>query len=45
MLLSLGIGMIYEGIDENDRMIVDELFSAGAIQILICTYKMSWDLN
>jgi pre-mRNA-splicing helicase BRR2 len=37
--------MIYEGIDEADREIVDELFQAGAIQILVCTYKMSWDLS
>lgn len=37
--------MIYEGIDDSDREVVDELFEAGVIQILICTYKMSWDLD
>ena len=37
--------MIYEGIDDHDRSIVEALFKAHAIQILICTQKRSYELS
>lgn len=39
------IGMIYEGIEPSDRDIVEELYKINAISVLICTYKLSWDLH
>ena len=37
--------MIYEGIDDQDRSIVEALFKANAIQILICTQKRAYELS
>ena len=31
--------------ENSDREVVEELFKAQIIQILICTYKLCWDLN
>lgn len=45
ILIIKGIGMIYEGISETDRQIVEDLYSANAIQILICTQKRSYELS
>ena len=36
--------MIYEGMDISDRSLVEELFSINAIYVVICTYKLCWDL-
>jgi pre-mRNA-splicing helicase BRR2 len=37
--------MIYEGMDISDRSLVEELFSINAIYVVICTYKLCWDLT
>lgn len=43
--LRFGIGFIYEGMLERDREAVEALYKAGAIQVLISTYKLCWELN
>lgn len=45
MVLEVGIGFLYEGMKEEERRIVEELYAAGAIQVLISTYILSWELN
>lgn len=43
--LKFGIGFIYEGMLERDREAVEDLYHAGAIQVLVSTYKLCWELN
>ena len=43
--VSNGIGILYEGIAEFEREVVEQLFDAQAISTLICTYKLSWEIN
>lgn len=31
--------------DISDRSLVEELFSINAIYVVICTYKLCWDLT
>ncbi len=40
-----GIGFIYEGMTEDERNIVEQLYKEGIIQVLIVTYKLSWELS
>ena len=40
-----GVGFIFEGMDEQDREIVENLYKEGLILVLICTYNLCWDVN
>eukprot|EP00002_Diphylleia_rotans_P023954 TRINITY_DN471_c0_g2_i6.p1 TRINITY_DN471_c0_g2~~TRINITY_DN471_c0_g2_i6.p1 ORF type:complete len:1922 (+),score=509.87 TRINITY_DN471_c0_g2_i6:33-5798(+) len=42
--LPFGVGFIHEGLSEVDRRIVEELYDAGAIQILIVSHGLTWGL-
>ena len=44
-LLQYGIGIYHEHLNEIEKNIVERLFSAGAIQILIATKSTCWGMN
>lgn len=43
--LESGIGFIYEGMEEGERADVEGLYRSGAIQILVSTYTLCWDVD
>lgn len=43
--LEHGVGFLYEGMTQNDRDIIEQLFQVEAIGILIITYKLRWEVN
>lgn len=43
--LKSGIGYVHEGMNENEKDFILELFNNRFIQILLITYKMIWKIN
>jgi pre-mRNA-splicing helicase BRR2 len=43
--LEHGVGFLYEGMNETERNVVERLFESGAIQMLISTYSLCWELT
>lgn len=43
--LYFGIGLHHAGLPDGDRKVVEELFLAGKIQILIATSTLAWGVN
>jgi len=43
--LSCGIGFYHEAVNETEKRIVEHLFNAGAIQVLVVTHSECWGLN
>lgn len=43
--LSFGIGMHHAGLIEDDRKLVEQLFSAQKIQVLVTTATLAWGIN
>ncbi|KAG5188657.1 Sec63 Brl domain-containing protein [Tribonema minus] len=43
--LPFGIGIHHAGLDEADRSVVEELFGAGKLQVLVCTSTLAWGVN
>ena len=43
--LAFGIGIHHAGLCEEDRSIVEELFLATKIQVLVCTATLAWGVN
>ncbi|EGR33236.1 hypothetical protein IMG5_058560, partial [Ichthyophthirius multifiliis] len=44
-VVQYGIGFVYEGMLEDQRTLIENLYNAGALQIIISTYKLCWELN
>merc|ERR1712054_127553 len=44
-LLPFGIAFIHENLSEQDKRVVQVLFTAGAISVLIATYSFCWALT
>ena len=44
-VIKYGISFIYEGMNEEEKDLVIQLFEAGGIQVLICTYQLCWELE
>ncbi|KAG8811095.1 DEIH-box ATPase [Serendipita sp. 399] len=42
--LSHGVGFYHEALDKQDKKIVERLFEAGAIQVLIASRETAWSL-
>ncbi|ESN94050.1 hypothetical protein HELRODRAFT_102998 [Helobdella robusta] len=40
-----GIGYLHEGLVELDRRLVEQLFEAGAIQVIIVSRSLAWSLS
>ena len=43
--LEFGIGIHHAGLDNHDRAVVEELFLACKIQVLVCTATLAWGVN
>ncbi|KAF3901879.1 hypothetical protein ABW21_db0200647 [Orbilia brochopaga] len=43
--LAFGIGLHHAGLVESDRLMVEELFLANKIQILVATSTLAWGVN
>ncbi|CAN0114677.1 unnamed protein product, partial [Heterosigma akashiwo] len=43
--LVFGVGIHHAGLDEHDRTVVEELFEAGKLQVLVCTSTLAWGVN
>ncbi|WWC58973.1 uncharacterized protein I303_101518 [Kwoniella dejecticola CBS 10117] len=44
-LLPFGFGIHHAGMSREDRLVVEELFAAGHIQVLCCTATLAWGVN
>uniref|UniRef100_A0A2K6SZY7 SEC63 domain-containing protein n=1 Tax=Saimiri boliviensis boliviensis TaxID=39432 RepID=A0A2K6SZY7_SAIBB len=44
MLLN-GVGYLHEGLNLMERQLVEQLFSSGAIQVLVASWSLCWCMN
>lgn len=44
-LLPFGFGIHHAGMNREDRNLVEELFSEGHLQVLVCTATLAWGVN
>ena len=45
LTLKSGIGFLYQGMSEEEQRIIIKMFEAQAIKVIICSYKMCWELE
>lgn len=43
--LSNGVAYLHEGLNELERKVVEQLFSTGAVQVLVASRNLSWGMN
>ena len=43
--VSKGVGYLHEGLVDNDRQLVQQLFEKGAIQVLVVSRSLAWSLS
>eukprot|EP01105_Mastigella_eilhardi_P003553 TRINITY_DN145_c0_g1_i1.p1 TRINITY_DN145_c0_g1~~TRINITY_DN145_c0_g1_i1.p1 ORF type:complete len:2180 (+),score=716.66 TRINITY_DN145_c0_g1_i1:39-6578(+) len=43
--LLLGIGLLHEGLPEEEADVVRQLFAAGTVQVLVATYRQAWGMD
>ena len=43
--LSNGVAYLHEGLNDLERKIVEQLFSTGAVQVLVASRSLSWGMN
>lgn len=43
--LQFGIGLHHAGLPESDRTVVETLYVAGKIQVLVATSTLAWGVN
>mmetsp|Transcript_75394 Transcript_75394/g.157134 ORF Transcript_75394/g.157134 Transcript_75394/m.157134 type:complete len:2169 (-) Transcript_75394:248-6754(-) len=43
--LEYGVGFLHEGFTSTERSVIERLFAAGAIQVLVCTEQLSWGMT
>ena len=43
--LRYGVGYIHDGLSRYEKTIVQQLFKEGAIQVLILTHNVCWEVN
>jgi activating signal cointegrator complex subunit 3 len=43
--LQFGVGIHHAGLAEEDRIVVEEMFLSGKIQVLVCTSTLAWGVN
>ena len=44
-LLAAGIGMVWEGMAPAERLCVERLFAAGAVQVVLATHEQVWAMD
>lgn len=43
--VSKGVGYLHEGLVDNDRQLVQQLFEKGAIQVLVVSRALAWSVS
>jgi len=43
--LEYGVGFLHEGFSASERQVIERLFEAGAIQVLVVTEQLSWGMT
>mmetsp|Transcript_57678 Transcript_57678/g.103593 ORF Transcript_57678/g.103593 Transcript_57678/m.103593 type:complete len:2173 (-) Transcript_57678:154-6672(-) len=43
--LEYGVGFLHEGFSNTERAVIERLFEAGAIQVLVATEQLSWGMT
>lgn len=43
--LEYGVGFLHEGFNSTERAVIERLFEAGAIQVVVCTEQLSWGMT
>ena len=43
--LSNGVAYLHEGLNELERKVVEQLFSTGAVQVLVSSRNLAWGMN
>jgi pre-mRNA-splicing helicase BRR2 len=43
--LEYGVGFLHEGFSSSERAVIERLFEAGAIQVIVTTEQLSWGMT
>ena len=43
--LSNGVGYLHEGLSELERKVVEQLFTSGAVQVMVVSRNLCWGIN
>jgi pre-mRNA-splicing helicase BRR2 len=43
--LEYGVGFLHEGFSQTERAVIERLFEAGAIQVIVATEQLSWGMT
>jgi len=43
--LEFGVGFLHEGFSQTERAVIERLFEAGAIQVIVATEQLSWGMT
>ncbi|CAJ1373140.1 unnamed protein product, partial [Effrenium voratum] len=43
--LEYGVGFLHEGFSQSERAVIERLFEAGAIQVLVATEQLCWGMT
>lgn len=43
--LANGVGYLHEGLNETERKIVEQLFSSGAVQVMVVARDLAWGIS
>jgi len=43
--LEYGVGFLHEGFSNTERAVIERLFEAGAIQVIVATEQLSWGMT
>jgi pre-mRNA-splicing helicase BRR2 len=43
--LEYGVGFLHEGFSASERAVIERLFEAGAIQVIVATEQLSWGMT
>ena len=43
--LSNGVAYLHEGLSESERKVVEQLFTSGAVQVLVSSRNLCWGMS
>lgn len=43
--LSNGVGYLHEGLSDLERKVVEQLFTSGAVQVMVVSRNLCWGIN
>eukprot|EP00457_Paulinella_chromatophora_P000104 gb/GEZN01000104.1/.p1 GENE.gb/GEZN01000104.1/~~gb/GEZN01000104.1/.p1 ORF type:complete len:2168 (+),score=390.44 gb/GEZN01000104.1/:405-6908(+) len=44
LTLKAGVAFYHEGLSDKEKLVVQKLYKAGAVQVLVCVYSLCWGL-